>query len=70
MTATKVYTVRIPQDEAQQIEFVARVEGLSVNDVFRTALARYFEEIKGDDGFVGRAKAQLANDRKVAKRLV
>ena len=70
MTATKVYTVRIPQDEAQQIEFVARVEGLSVNDVFRTALERYFEEIKRDDGFVGRAKAQLANDRKVAKRLV
>lgn len=70
MTAAKVYTIRVPESDAQQIEFVARVEGLSINDLFRTAVDQYFEVLKADDGFVGRAKAQLAHDRKIAKRLV
>jgi hypothetical protein len=69
MPACKVFTVRIPQEDARRIEFVARVEGISVNDLFRKATDAYFGILKQDDEFVARAEMQLAQDRDIVERL-
>jgi hypothetical protein len=68
--STKVITVRLPHDDAGRAEFVARVEGISVNEVFRRALDGYLGTLRADPDFVTRAKAQLARDNKIAGQLV
>lgn len=66
----KVVTVRLPQDDAGRAEFVARVEGISVNEVFRRALEGYLNTLRADADFVARARAQLARDSEIAGQLV
>jgi hypothetical protein len=67
---TKVITVRLPQDDAGRAEFVARVEGISVNEVFRRALESYLSTLRADPEFVTQAKALLARDNEIAGQLV
>ena len=66
----KVITVRLPQDDAGRAEFVARVEGISVNEVFRRAFEGYLDTLRADADFVARARAQMARDREIAGQLV
>ncbi len=65
MAATKVITVRVSPDEARRAEIVARTDGVSVNEVFRCALDRYFELKRGDAEFVARARALVARDAEI-----
>jgi hypothetical protein len=62
---TKVITVRIAPDDAQRAEIAARVDGISVNEVFRRALLEYFERKRADADFVERAKAMVARDAEI-----
>ena len=66
----KVVTVRLPHDDAGRAEFVARVEGISVNELFRRALEGHVETLRADPDFVARARAQLARDNEIAGALV
>jgi predicted transcriptional regulator len=65
-----VLTVRLPQDDADRVEFIARVQNRSVNDVIRQALESYVSELRADADFVGRAKSLLARDTEIASQLV
>jgi predicted transcriptional regulator len=69
MAECKVFTIRVPHDDARRVELVARVQGISVNDLFRQALDSYIAVLKADDDFVSRAEAQLAQDRDIVKNL-
>jgi predicted HicB family RNase H-like nuclease len=69
MAAIKVYTVRLPQEEAQRADLVARAEGISINDVFRTALQHYFDVKRTDEDFMRRARAMLARDSDIVEGL-
>lgn len=51
------------------MEFVARVDNVSVNDVFRQALGAYIEHKKADPGFMDRVAATLAADADIASQL-
>ena len=62
---TKVITVRIGSDDAQRAEIAARVDGISVNEVFRRALLEYFERKREDEDFVARARAMVARDAEI-----
>jgi hypothetical protein len=66
----KVLTVRLPPDDAARAEFVARVEGISVNDVFRRALDGYVETLRSQEDFVDRARARIAHENEIASQLV
>jgi len=66
----KVVTVRLPHDDAGRADFVARVEGISVNDVFRRALEDYLTALRADQEFVARAKAMVARENEIAGQLV
>ncbi|HEX3424651.1 MAG TPA: hypothetical protein VHT30_00875 [Acidimicrobiales bacterium] len=69
MTETRTFTVRLDPKEARRVEFVARVDDVSVNDVFRQALAGYIEHKKADPGFMERVAATLAADADIASQL-
>jgi hypothetical protein len=62
---TKVITVRIAADDAARAELAARVDGISVNEVFRLAFLEYFERKRADADFVARAKAMVARDAEI-----
>ena len=62
---TKVITVRLASDDAQRAEIAARVDGISVNEVFRRALLEYFERKREDEDFVERALAMVARDAEI-----
>ncbi|HYZ55552.1 MAG TPA: hypothetical protein VE733_18890 [Streptosporangiaceae bacterium] len=69
MQSAKVITLRIPLEEAQRAEIVARAEEISVNEVFRRALLHYLELKRADADFVGRVRAMLARDAEIAAKL-
>jgi hypothetical protein len=69
-SVTKVITVRLPQIDAERAELVARVAGVSVNDVFRRALDCYFATLRLDEDFVSRAQARLARESEIVSELV
>lgn len=62
---TKVVTVRISPEDARRAEIAARVDGISVNEVFRLAFLEYFERKRADADFVERAKAMVARDAEI-----
>lgn len=61
-TQAKVLTVRVTPEEAQRAELLARVDEISVNELFRRALLSYFEGKQGDPAFMDRAKKMVARD--------
>lgn len=65
----KVITVRVSADDAHKAEIVARVEEISVNEVFRRGLECYFESKRSDVGFAERAQAIVARDAELVKEL-
>jgi hypothetical protein len=61
----KVITVRIAPEDAHRADIVARVDEISVNEVFRRALVQYFDHKRTDPDFVERAKAMVARDAEI-----
>ena len=69
MTECRTFTVRLSPLEGQKVEFVARVDEVAVNDVFRQALAMFLEHKKADPEFMARVAATLAADADIASQL-
>jgi predicted transcriptional regulator len=69
MTECRVFTVRLDPDDARRVEFIARVDEVSVNDVFRQALGVFVEHKRADAGFMQRVAATLAADAETASEL-
>ena len=66
---TKQTTVRLPDDLADDAEAVARVRGVSVNQLISDSLAAEIERVRTDKDFVERAKRLLERDREILDRL-
>lgn len=69
MASPKVITVRVSPEEGLRAEVVARVEEVSVNEVFRRALLHYFELKRGDADFVARATAMVSREAEIVSEL-
>ncbi len=69
MATTKVITVRISPEDAHRAEVCARVDGISVNELFRLALLDYFDAKRNDEEFVERARAMVARDADLVEGL-
>lgn len=69
MAECRVFTVRLDPTEARRVEFISRVDEVSVNDVFRQALAVFIEHKRADEDFMKRVAATLAADAEVASQL-
>ncbi len=67
---TKQTTVLLPDGVAKDAEALARVRGVSVNQLIIDSLAVEIERVRvDDDDFTSRAKKLLERDRKILDRL-
>lgn len=62
-------TVRIPADQAAELEAVAEVDGVPVSEAIREAIAEHIEARRRDEAFRARLKASLERNRKVLQKL-
>ncbi len=65
----RAYTVRIPADEAADLEAVAAAEGLSVSEEIRQAIADHVAAKRKDKAFRARVRAVIEQNQRVLERL-
>lgn len=65
----KQTTVRLPDDLADQVEAVARTQGVSVNQLIVDALHNEIDRMRQDADFRSRVKRLVERDRKILDRL-
>lgn len=65
----KNFTVRLPDEEATDVEALARAEGLSLNETVRRALVEAVEARRADPGFKRRVQRIIQEDRELLERL-
>jgi ribosomal protein S3AE len=68
-TMAKKFTVRLPDDEATNVEALARAEGLSLNETVRRALVEAVEARRADPEFKSRVQRIIEEDRELLERL-
>jgi predicted transcriptional regulator len=68
-TMTKNITVRLPDDLAADAEAIARVEGTSLNETVKQALAATVAQRRQDPEFKARVARIIEEDRELLERL-
>ncbi len=66
---TKQTTVRLPEDLADEAEAVARVQGMSMNQLIVESLETEIERVRADIDFTERAKRLIERDQELLRRL-
>lgn len=69
MSKTRVTTIRQPEDQADDMEFVARVDGIAASELIRDAIAAHLEKRRSDPDFQARLRERIAADQQILKRL-
>jgi predicted transcriptional regulator len=69
MSATKVLSLRLPSELAEELGVIARAEGVSVSAAIRASVYRYIATRRTDQDFQERIKQRLEADREVLERL-
>jgi len=62
-------TLRLPSDQADELEAVARAEGMSVADTVREAITEHIARKRKDKAFRDRLRAVMERDREILERL-
>ncbi|HET8815270.1 MAG TPA: ribbon-helix-helix domain-containing protein [Solirubrobacterales bacterium] len=65
----RVISVRMPDELAEQIDAMARAEGVSVSEAMRAAAYRYIATRRSDHDFQERLRKRLEEDREVLEAL-
>lgn len=65
----KAMTVRIPAEQAEELEAVADVDGVPVSEAIRRAIAEHIETRRRDEVFRARLKDSLERNRKILEKL-
>ena len=68
-TGTKNIMLRLDPELAERLQTVAEVEGRSVSDVLREAVARLVEERRGDERFLRLLEENLARHQRLLQAL-
>jgi hypothetical protein len=69
MSEQKVTTIRQSSEQAAEVEAIARVEGIPVAEVIRTAIADLIEARRKDPVFRERLQRRLKEDQSILERL-
>ena len=70
MTDTqKAMTLRLPADQAETLEFIAEVDGVSTSEAVRAAIESHIETRRADDGFQARLAASMKRHQRILDRL-
>lgn len=67
--ARKNMTLRLSVEQADELEAVARAEGISVSDAVREAIAEHIARKRTDKAFRERLRAVVERDREILERL-
>ena len=67
--ATKVLSLRLPEELAAEITAVARADGVSVSRAIREATENHVTARRADKDFKKRLKQRLDEDRELLERL-
>lgn len=67
--ATKTFTLRLPAEQAAEIEMIARVDDISVTQAVRDAIVTHVEARRNDTDFMGRLKGFMVQEKAVLDRL-
>jgi hypothetical protein len=68
-TTTRALTVRLPAEQAEDIETIAQVEGVSMDEEIRAALADRIAARRADADFVARLRKTMERNRRALERL-
>ena len=63
------FTVRLDDDQAAELEAVARADGVPVAEEIRRAITTRIEERRADDEFQARLRQSIADNQRVLERL-
>jgi hypothetical protein len=66
---TKTFTLRLPAEQAAEIEMIARVDDISVTQAVRDAIVAHVNARRVDADFMGRLKGFMEQERAVLDRL-
>lgn len=66
---TKVTSLRLPADLAEEISAVARVDGLPISELVRAALYQFITARRAEPDFKEQLRKLLEEDQEVLKRL-
>ncbi len=69
MSKTRVTTIRQPEEQAEDVEFVARVDGVASSELIREAISAYLDKRRAEPDFQERLRERIAADRKILDRL-
>lgn len=67
--ATKVLSLRLPEEVATEIAAVARADGVSVSRAIREAIEQHIAARRADKTFKERLQQRLKEDREIFERL-
>ena len=65
----KAMTLRLPSDQADALELVADVDGVSVSEAVRDAIESHIENRRADEGFQQRLAASMERHKRILDRL-
>ena len=65
----KGFTVRLDDDQAAELEAVAKVDGVPVAEEIRQAIAVRIEQRRNDEQFRERLRQSVADNQKILDRL-
>ncbi|MEA2683126.1 MAG: hypothetical protein QOK05_1454 [Chloroflexota bacterium] len=67
--ADKSMTVRLPAEQAAELEAVAATDGMSVAEAVRQAIGGHIESRRKDKAFQARLRASLQRNRRLLEKL-
>jgi len=62
-------TLRLTDEQAAQLEAIARIENVPIAEEVRVALAEHIEKRRRDRGFQARLKASIKRNQEILDRL-
>jgi hypothetical protein len=66
---TRAFTVRVSEEQAEELEAIAAAEGTSLAEEVRSALSERIETRRKDKEFQARLRATMERNRRVLDRL-
>lgn len=65
----RAFTVRLPEDKAEELERVAKIDNTSVAEQIREAISELIEKRRQDPEFQNNLKRLIKEDQKILDRL-
>ncbi len=66
---SKAFTMRLPEEQAAELEAVARADGVPVSEAVREAIDSHIEARRKDKGFQARLGKLIEDNQRVLDRL-